>query len=109
MKNPWIRSRREKAAYSIRGPLSPPVVPRCLVGKRLNLRQKTLGCKEVFGALAIPNEVSRFPIDYHLGRTRPGIVIRAHRHAVSARRHDRAKVPGCDRQGELTGEKIRGF
>src|SRR5207247_2612458 len=109
--NPRSYERREKAAYSssCRGPRPPPVVPGCLVGKRLNLRQNTLRCKKVLAAFPIPNEVSRFPLDQHLGRTRPGIVIRAHRHAVSTRRHDREKVPGCDRERARPGEKIRRF
>src|SRR6266849_6808984 len=75
-------------------------------GKRLNLRQKTLRCKEAFGDFSIPDEVSRFPIDHHLGGTRPGIVIRAHRHAVSARRHDREQVATRKRELAIAGEKI---
>src|SRR6266849_9894383 len=75
-------------------------------GKRLNLRQKTLRCKEALGEFSIPDEVSRFPFDHHLGGTRPGIVIRAHRHAISARRHDREQVATRERELAIAGEKI---
>src|SRR5437773_466059 len=111
MKNPWIANdvKKPRIPSATVGPGPLPLSLDAWSANALNLRQKTLRCKEAFGAFPIPNEVSRFPIDHDLGGTRPGIVIRAHRHAVSARRHDREKVARCDRERASSGEKIRRF
>src|SRR2546423_737288 len=81
---------------------------RALVIRAAELSSRNpLGRKQFLGALAAAHQV-RFPARHeHFGGARPRVVVRAHRHAVGASRHERHEIAFPQCQAPLLGEEIR--
>lgn len=62
--------------------------------------------EKLFYSLTLAYQMDLRAINHHFGRTRSGIVVRTHGHAIGAGGHDGKQVAGFDRQWAATAEEI---
>src|SRR6478736_7280227 len=65
--------------------------------------------KQFPSGFAAAHQVRRRSVHENLGGPRAGVVIRTHRHAVGARRHDREQIALAGGQSPLFRKEIRAF
>src|SRR4051812_7901415 len=73
--------------------------------RRLSSRNLLAG-KQFLERFAAPHQVRRGTLDQHLRGAGPGVVIRAHRHAIGAGREDGEQVALARREPPLLGEEV---